>query len=188
MASAGDWGVWAFSAVVGSASWVSLLLLVGWVMARMERDRVQSIYFPVIGLSTYAFFLALGILVTALGLFASNSHARGMLWYGSAAWLGLAGLSAVRATLGRWSPKVLLYSGRVVGLALFAAEHLPSPYWQMDSETENASDREEAGPSPAAEDALYRQPKFLETTLASLKPGHPGVTDLYFVGFGADAE
>jgi hypothetical protein len=32
-----------------------------------------------------------------------------------------------------------------------------------------------------------RQPQLLKTALASLKPGRPGVTDLYFVGFGADS-
>jgi len=32
-----------------------------------------------------------------------------------------------------------------------------------------------------------RQPQLLETALDSLQPGRPGVTDLYFVGFGADA-
>jgi hypothetical protein len=39
-----------------------------------------------------------------------------------------------------------------------------------------------------SEESLYSQPRILEETLESLKPGRPGVIDLYFVGFAGNGE
>jgi Zn-dependent protease with chaperone function len=192
MVSAGDWDVpwlhWVLFQVTGAAAWVALLLLWGHVIARLEHDRVPSLAFPVTALAAYACFLALALLVAGLGLLEPESRSRAIVWLVCLTWFALASVSAMRATLGRWSIRVMAYASVTFMAAMIVAGYLPSPFWPPAvPEAAEAEERQEPTASPAAEDTLYRQPQLLEAALRSLTAGRPGMADLYFVGFGADA-
>jgi hypothetical protein len=61
---------WAIFSALSLVPWVSLFLLLGYLIARIERGRVRPLSLPVIGFATYPWFLALGLLVAKLGLVA----------------------------------------------------------------------------------------------------------------------
>lgn len=71
---------------------------------------------------------------------------------------------------------------------LFAVLVLPPLYYFPRGDLWASSAQEsESGELNLTEEVLAAQAKLLDRELAALKPGRPGVTDLYFVGFAGDA-
>ncbi|WP_273703174.1 C13 family peptidase, partial [Candidatus Accumulibacter vicinus] len=76
---------------------------------------------------------------------------------------------------------VVAAAGLLLGVPPSVVYHDRS-LWIEAHDEEAGGDFERKYLSLVAEDAFYLQPRLLERELAALKPGRPGVTDLYFVG------
>ena len=67
------------------------------------------------------------------------------------------------------------------------------PFWYIPRGTPwvaSPADQDAGGnrPAVASEETLYSQSRILDESLGRLKPGRPGVIDLYFVGFAGNGE
>lgn len=187
------WSYWTPYRVITSGSWVSLLLFVGYVMARFEGGRITALALPVVVLSTYPIFFALFALwglAAKFELLEGSTAVRQGLWYAYYAWLGMSGILAIRTVVGRWSPRIPVYAMLLIILVNVTTWYLPSPSraWWSDYVDLEQQEEEEILPSPAQEEVLQLQPQLLQQNLADLRPHRPGVQDLYFVGFGAYAD
>jgi hypothetical protein len=80
-------------------------------------------------------------------------------------------------------PVVLVSSAALAALVWFSPTLFPSmPWWQTDSSVDAGT-----GSSPASELVQAAQRQLLDNALDALADERPGITDLYFVGFAADA-
>lgn len=95
--------------------------------------------------------------------------------------LSLSGLRAIRAV-----PLAMLY---VMVLALGASHYGLPEFWRYDGPAlaESGVHLEDAE-AINAEDLFYAQNARMQAATASLMAQRPGVVDLYFIGFAADAE
>ena len=83
----------------------------------------------------------------------------------------------------RSSPLVLIY----VTAVSFSIYHIDRQLFWTDDWYENSAEFEEDDPAIDAEKIFYAQYSLVARATKQLLPGRPDVTDLYFVGFGADA-
>jgi hypothetical protein len=114
-----------------------------------------------------------------------------LAWVAWAGWIVLLGWSmavVARALMVTLAPRESAYWARVIGGtallfgSVFAVHMLfYRPDWFSPAPSAVAE-----RPSPVTEEALVRQPQLLTESLAALDAQQPGVTDLYFVGFGGD--
>jgi hypothetical protein len=106
----------------------------------------------------------------------------------AAVWLALAGAVALARLqrLGR-PERLLLLTGMltILSFPLYLVQPFDS-LWTAPSGPDESYDRKYD--ALTSEDAFYQQPKLLDRALAQLRPQTPGVTDLYFIGVGGDAE
>jgi hypothetical protein len=161
------------------ATGLLLLLLAAYVVARRERAAGRAIPLLVLLLSMYPVFLTLSWLVEYV---ASHMHSALLAW---AVYLILVGWM-----LSAWYRALLLGGVRraASGLALLAGIALV-PLWVMEEERfwyEDYGHQTDA-PSVNVEDTYYRQPGLLAAALGEIRPGRPGVVDLYHIGFGSFA-
>lgn len=99
-------------------------------------------------------------------------------------WVALAFAGAAIRFLGLPASRslgVVAVAGLLLGLPASVVYHDRS-LWIEAHDEEASSDFQRKHLSLVAEDAFYLQPRLLERELAALRPGRPGVTDLYFVG------
>jgi hypothetical protein len=100
-------------------------------------------------------------------------------------WLALAGARATAALAGDSRARTLAYVACLLLLVL--------PLTQMNRErnlwqaANHAGESAPPGKQVLAEDVLYSQTELLERELAAVRPGHPGVIDVYFIGMGGYA-
>ena len=80
----------------------------------------------------------------------------------------------------RWGPTALV-AAVLLGLPPSVVYHDRS-LWTEAPHEQAGGDFDRNYLALLGEDAFYLQPRLLERELAALKPGRPGVTDLYFVG------
>ena len=96
-------------------------------------------------------------------------------------WLWIVAVRAVAVCGGTRRPQVLLGAAAVsamIAVGFFA--FLRTDVWRAP--------QEEAAPEPLAAERLFHLPgQLIERALADIRPGRPGVVDLYFVGFAPDA-
>ncbi len=181
---------WIFYWVSSLLPWVSLLLFAGFVMARLEGERVPALALPVVLLCIYPVFFgfsALWKLAEAVNLMKGRPEIRWGLWYGYYGGLALAAVLAIRTVVGRWSWRVPLYVVMLLALFYVPTWSLPtSTWWEKDADEERGEPQERRT-SPAQEEILQLQPQLLQRELAAVRPQRSGVVDLYFVGFGGSA-
>ena len=95
-------------------------------------------------------------------------------------WAWVVSLRAVMATAGTQRPQ--LYLGALAASAMVAIGFFLFPQvqpWTQGSEEEAAT--------PLAEERVFHvQGQLIESALASLQPGRPGVAETYFLGFAPD--
>jgi hypothetical protein len=130
--------------------------------------------------------------LVVLGLFADELAAR----FGWHIWLApaLALLAVVylfraqRASIGeRPSPALLraLITAAGVWWAFNATVYARPEIWYAPDD-DGGDEAQERG--EATEGTLYEQPDLIDAALATLRPGTPGHTDVFFVGFAGDGE
>jgi len=83
----------------------------------------------------------------------------------------------------RWLASILL-TGLLMGLPLTTVYPNRTLWWPRGRDEEEFAAKYRA---LAREDVFYLQSKLLEDQLAKIKPGRPGVIDLYFIGLAAYA-
>jgi hypothetical protein len=175
----------------GALFFLPLALCAAWLFAALAGDARRAL--PVlVGL------LALTLPIDLLAMLAHHFLAEGIaagqahqavsgaatLWHAAAA--ACAGIR-----LARIPPAGLR---RVAGLVVAACVlAVPTTYFERYSALWIPRDDERAASgrhlfAAASEEAFYRQPRLLESQLASLQPGRKGVVDLYFVGVGGWAD
>ncbi|MBC7944374.1 MAG: peptidase [Burkholderiales bacterium] len=198
VAANGSDGVLNPAALPGEIFFIALLLLAGYLIARLQGDMSLALAIPVVALTTApAFTVAyLGLAAVAGGddaggLGASIGDILGnvlpfpmheinsALYTAYLGWALAVTIASVILVTGWHMPKTLLAAALIVGLGIM-------PQWFFPAgELWVAADEEiHAGlPSVASENVLEAQPRLLGAQLAALAPQRPGVTDLYFVGF-----
>ena len=95
-------------------------------------------------------------------------------------WVWAAALRAVAVCAGRQRPQ--LYIGSLVVSGMIALAFFVFP----QSEAWRKPRGPEAAAALAGERPFHAQGELIERALAAIKPGQPGVTELYFVGFAPD--
>jgi len=159
---------WALS-LLGNKPRAALPLLVALVGLSVPLDAVLQVALAVIGLRDWSSWEVPASVLAA-------------------GWLGLsAAVAAIRSL--RLPPR------RWLAAALIPAVCLSVPLSLIDRSrypwVPKPAAEEEERPGPGAyvtsEDAFYRQQTLLAEKLAALKPGRPGVIELYFVGAAPDA-
>jgi hypothetical protein len=98
------------------------------------------------------------------------------------AWIWIVAVRAVAVTAGTRRPQ--FYQGALAVSAMIAIAVLLFPkaeVWIAPAQEEDAS-------APLADERLFhRQGELIESALAAIRPGRPGVREHYFVGFAPDA-
>ncbi len=96
-------------------------------------------------------------------------------------WVWAAALRAVAVCAGRQRPQLYIGSLAVSGMVALAFFVFPqSEAWQKPQAAEETS------AALAGERPFHAQGELIEHALAAIRPGRPGVTELYFVGFAPD--
>jgi Peptidase C13 family len=185
LALAGLDGFLNLQALPSEMFWVPLALLSGYLVGRLVHDSRYALLVPIaVG--------AIGIPLTiasSLVWFAADHRwlAAPVIAAGATpiyqlvfAWWALATLVAISRLVGPSSRRPAIPAA-VVALVVFLPAYLvPSePVWERSFDTQDAGERAQ----PFSESALYAQPELLLAAEQQLRPGRPGVEDLYFVGF-----
>ena len=165
--------------------YLPLLLLAAHVVSRRTQDGSLALLIPIAVLAAGQCITVAG---TVLGLLADLEWVdlpeplsvllfRGpQLW-----WLLTAGFAALCLTRGE--PRARLLEAGIVAVViatplLLLPRAAIAPLWMSDDDGGQAA----RSYAVASEDAFYAQPDILRRSLAALRPGHPGVEDIYFVG------
>jgi len=96
-------------------------------------------------------------------------------------WIWAVSVRAVIVCAGRQRPQVLKGAAAVTAMIVIGFFAFPrTDVWLEPTEDEE--------PAPLAEERVFHlQGELIERALASIERGHPGVRELYFVGFAPDA-
>ena len=165
--------------------YLPLLLLAAYVVSRRTQDGSLALLIPIAVLAAGQYITVAG---TVLGLLADLGWVdlpeplsvllyRGpQLW-----WLLTAGFAALCLTRGE--PRARLLEAAIVAVViatplLLLPRAAIAPLWMSDDGGGHAA----RSYAVASEDAFYAQPDILRRSLAALRPGRPGVEDIYFVG------
>jgi hypothetical protein len=165
--------------------YLPLLLLAAYVVSRRTQDGSLALLIPIAVLAAGQCITVAGIVLSLLADLEwvdlpeplSVLLYRGpQLW-----WLLTAGFAALCLTRGEARAR-LLEAGIVAVVIATPLLLLPraaiAPLWMSDDGGGHAA----RSYAVASEDAFYAQPDILRRSLAALRPGRPGVEDIYFVG------
>ena len=184
---AGFDGFFNLRALPSELFWIPQALLAGYLIGLALKDEKPVLLIPI----------ALGSMGITLSIASSAIwFAVDQRWFSVPAALGPAG--AYQLVFAWWALAALLATKRLVApvagatispavivaiVVLLPAYFLPAePLWEAPYDAAEAADESRRQP-PFGEDALYAQPALLEAAVQRIKPGRPGVEDLYFVGF-----
>ena len=159
---------WAL-ALLGKRPVAALPLLVALVGVSVPLDAVLQLALIFIGLRDWPFWESAAPAIAA-------------------GWLGLSGAIAAIRSL-QLPPRRWIAAAVIPAVCLSVPLSLVDRYRSPWVSKAAAEDEERAGPGAyvTSEDAFYRQQTLLAEKLAALKPGRPGVIELYFVGAAPDA-
>uniref|UniRef100_C6E545 Peptidase C13, legumain asparaginyl peptidase n=1 Tax=Geobacter sp. (strain M21) TaxID=443144 RepID=C6E545_GEOSM len=182
----GTGGYFSYSSIPGFFFHLPLLLLLGLAAGRLlSRDwAAPAVAAALIALSIpIEFCHALLEAVVQLrhferlqGYLTAPHYYRFYLWWGAAALFFLYRIDPARGVRRLRLP--LLFAVLVL---------LPLYYFPRGDLWASSAQESESGELNLTDEVLAAQAKLLDGELAALKPGRPGVTDLYFVGFAGDA-
>jgi hypothetical protein len=174
--------------LVAEGFYAAVLMLFAAVLALAFRQASYVLALPVILLSgEWPLQLAHMAVVLVVGedvsLFGSALRAEQVLWLWTLFWLWRsAAVSLAPRRPHFWLRSIL--AGALLATPLwFGPILLPDSQWFEEPEAAVDPDY----PSPAAEEALVKQPEILYEALSDLEEERAGVTDLYFVGFASYA-
>ncbi|MDS4012078.1 MAG: C13 family peptidase [Defluviicoccus sp.] len=183
----GTRGVFSAEGLPGALFHVPMMLFAAWCVACLAGRQRQT-------LALLTLLAAVQVAVEALYLLLFHASAaaldllprdwREAIYYLPPWWLALAFAGAairfLKPPAGR-RLAVVAAAGLLLAVPPSVVYHDRS-LWIEAHDEEAGSDFERKYLSLVAEEAFYLQPRLLERELAALKPGRPGVTDLYFVG------
>jgi hypothetical protein len=183
LAMNGPGGSFNVQALTNEVTIVGALLLSGFIISRLTGEPRLLPGFPVVLLAMDPWFL---LVQTALRWTATSGwlalpRIGWGLHVGLIAWFLLAAFFALR----RFAPgrPTRACAGFAAYLAFFFGAYWALPAQDMWKRADLP--REAAKTSVTDEAVFHAQPLLLEASLAALRPGRPGITDVYFVGFGA---
>jgi len=155
---------------------VPLVLGAAYAVAALYGRREIAPVLAVALISADALLEAVGL---ALAMLPIEPAVVGLLGLVRLVWIWIIALRAVAVCAGTRRPQI--YQGALVATALTAALFaFPSAEPWVEPE------EPEAPPALAEEEFFHLQGRLIESTLASIAPGRPGVPELYFVGFAPD--
>ncbi|HVJ75289.1 MAG TPA: C13 family peptidase [Casimicrobiaceae bacterium] len=182
----GDEGVFSWFGLGNEVLAGGLLLLTAAVLALAYRDRTLTLAVPVIALAAFPvlqFANALPWQRLGVPAWLADILDRVVL-----AWIVVVLVRCVYAALeyrGVHRPWRALAGGLLLAAPIFYSSSIaPVDPWFAPVARDAPDPRY---PSPASEPVLAMQKELLDDALASLEDGRPGIVDLYFVGFAADA-
>ncbi len=154
-------------------------LLVGYLMAKISGDRDKLLLFLVVSYCVLPFFYL--IVEVLFPLLPSTYSSEGYI--GLAVWSLAISLFICYIVVGRR----ILWALMLLGVWFLAS--LPGIEFQTSFWYEGYGDYEKSAEIKEidTERVFYSQPALLDDALNRVKPGKRGVTDLFFVGFGAYA-
>ena len=180
-------GVFSEEGLPGALFHVPMMLFAAWGVACLARRQRQTLalltLLAAVQVAVEALYLLLFHAVGAATDFLPREW-REAIDYLPPWWVALAFAGAAIRFLGLPAGRslaVVAVAGLLLGLPASVVYHDRS-LWIEAHDEEASGDFERKHLSLVAEDAFYLQPRLLERELAALKPGRPGVTDLYFVG------
>jgi hypothetical protein len=162
-----------------------LLLLAAYVVSRRTQDGSLALLIPIAVLAAGQCITVAGAvlgLFTDLGWVDLPEPLSVLLYRGPQLWwLLAAGFAALCLTRGE--PRARLLEAGIVAVViatplLLLPRAAIAPLWMSDDDGGHAA----RSYAVASEDAFYAQPDILRRSLAALRPGRPGVEDIYFVG------
>lgn len=167
-----------------------LVILLGAYLVTALQRRVDTMsHFVIVMLSAYPLVVIAMTLGDSWVAAAEDDDAERRLWIlgvSLAMWIGAIVFRAVRLLDTVRAGWALLLA--VVFLTVnFAARSIfpPQPLWFSRSDE---AEPEQVSLPISVEDTYYAQSRLLGSKIRDLAPGRPGVTDLYFLGFGSYAE
>jgi hypothetical protein len=169
------------------AAWLFLTLLLAYLAAR-EAERPERFLPLAVALLSPLFLgwlVFVGVKLAArtwpfLGLLAGD----GALLACFVLWLGWLGTRALRVVCALELPRAAALALAYLAALSFGFHHLSEErFWRSEA----AFAKAEAGPQLNVEETFYAQHDLLERVALDVLPERAGVTDLYFVGFAADA-
>lgn len=170
---------------------IAVTLLAGFALARAFAAPRLTWRLPVLLIAAGPIPLCINYLVSdnLLPRWADDDARVYYAWYGVMLswWAGILYQALTVMQAGEPAVKRLLLSVLTIGLTALLAHPLQHErYWQKDLRAEYEQ-RQRQQPAPlVAESVLVEQPALLEPVLAGLQRGQPGLTELYFIGFGGD--
>lgn len=183
----GSRGVFSEEGLPGALFHVPMMLFAAWCVACLAGRQRQT-------LALLTVLAAVQVAVEALYLLLFHAAGAAMdflprewrqaIYYLPPWWVALAFAGAAIRFLGPPASRrlaIVAAAGLLLGVPPSVVYHDRS-LWIEAHDEEAGGDFERKYLSLVAEDAFYLQPRLLERELAALKPGRPGVTDLYFVG------
>ena len=182
----GDDGVFSWYGLGNEVFSGGLLMATAAVLSLLYRDRALALSLPVIALSAFPILQVLHALPwTRLGVPAA---AAGWLEWAILAWAVAMLVRTVAVALEyRRTLRALraIAGGLLLAAPIFIAPAIaPVDPWFAPPAADRADPR---FPNPASEPVMAAQSRLLDDALAGLDDERPGVVDLYFVGFAADA-
>ncbi|MDQ3195193.1 MAG: C13 family peptidase [Pseudomonadota bacterium] len=195
----GSGGVLNPAALPGEIFFIALLVLAGYLIARMQGDMSIALAIPVVALTTAPAFTVVYLGVAAIagggdatGISANIGEILGnalpfprheiysALYTAYLVWALAVTIAGVILVTGWRLPKTLAAIALIVALGIMPQWFFPAGELWVAAADEDIR----AGlPSAASENVLEAQPRLLGAQLAALAPQRPGVADLYFVGF-----
>ena len=161
-----------------------VMLAAATVVALALRRPALALAIPVLALAAYPVLQLVRIALAAVPAAGSIGWAASI---GLLVWGAVAIARAAFVAVGRdgGSP----HRSRWIAGAFVAAVIVSGVFVGPVAQWWSATDEESVagGPNPASEPVMLAQAQLLDDALADLDDERPGVTDLYFVGFGADA-
>jgi hypothetical protein len=160
-----------------------VLLAAATAVALALRRPALALAIPVLALAAYPVLQLVRIALAAVPAAGSIGWAASI---GLLVWSAVAIARAAFVAVGRDGapPRSRWIAGAFVAAVIVSGVFV-GPVAQWWSEAGGESDA--GGPNPASEPVMLAQAQLLDDALADLDDERPGVADLYFIGFGADA-
>ena len=180
-------GVFSEEALPGALFHVPLMLFAAWGVAllagRLRQTLALLVLLAAVTVAVEAAYLLLFDAAVAATALLPKAW-RNAIYYLPQCWVAVAfaggSIRLLALPASRWGPTALV-AAVLLGLPPSVVYHDRS-LWTEAPHEQAGNDFDRKYLSLLSEEAFYLQPRLLERELAALKPGRPGVTDLYFVG------
>ena len=174
--------------LVGEMFFGAVLMLLATLLARGFRQPQYALALPVIVLaSEWPLQVARAVLAAAHGelyFFGAAVHGQWIVTLWMVFWLWRASAVSLSPPVPHYWLRSAAAAAVLISPMWLFAPLLPEAAWWM---APSSGARDTRYPSPASEEVLAAQPQLLDDALSDLEDQRPGLTDLYFVGFGPDA-